>query len=440
MTDSYRDNPELRHLFVRKCRSCNQEIDVLDYGPEKICPHCGKISAPENITQAHIAFRHMEYGEIGHYINGETGNLTLNVDYKKFWLSYILDIGNISNPPTSNAYLYSHLLGNVKGCSERAQREVDNLALLDKNVEVYLWLPHNDANSYLNMFWFSHLFLRFEKVYLVDVYTGEDMENDNYFPGDSLQHKRLLTKDELQAMPAKFWHSSRNEYRMICNGEFRYFDVEDFDELVLSCMDEEFLFYNAIYSRVCDKFKEKEKMHFPWKTFEIVMWELLKRGKIESSGPCDLWGKGGMMLIERNFRPVIACEHHYSKKDLLRILRDALAYGNTYDLYRVLAEDAYLSWDFFEDGFENEGVVQAIEIAGAYLINYCKESVECVLCTDGKENFDPEHLCLLWSREGEEGKQFYVVHVDIEDDKIARILFSPPTPGTDLYAIYDDEN
>ncbi len=439
MSASYPDDPKFRHLFVRRCRNCDQEIDAHEYGPEKTCPHCGRISDPANIKQAHIVFGRNGYSNIDFYINGEEGDLALNVDYKKILLSYVLDVGDISDPPNSNEYWQMQHFGSVQGCVERVQRAIDELGKLDVGVELYLWAHQNDANCYLNMLYFSPLFLRFDKVYLVPTYTKEDRESDNYFPGDSLKRKRLLSKEELALMKTEFERASQGEYRIMRDAELLSYEEGDLDQIVLECMEKEFLFYNVLYSRVVERFKEKEKVFFPWDMFEKIMHRLLRLNLIESDGACEQWGDHCILLIERNFRIAAPQSRLYTEMDLLRILFGALAYGDTYSLYTVLAEDAHLFWDYGNESGKDR-VVQRIEYVSRFLENYKREKIDCVLCTDEKENYSSEHVCVLWICEREEGKQFYVVRISVERNGIGEIVFSPPRPGTTLYVICEEED
>ena len=244
-------------------------------------------------------------------------------------------------------------------------------------------------------------------------------------------------------MSDEFRCSCGSEYRIRRNGELLHYDFEDLAAIALSGAGEEFLFFNVLYARAHDRLMERDGAHFPWEAFEIVMWELLKQGRIESSSPRELWGDEWFAALgEGHFRLAPkASNRRRSKLKLLRILRDALAYGSTTALYGALAEEVSLEGTP-RDTRGREEVVHAIECWGVYLDHYCKEKIECLLCKEKNmiDRTSPNQLCLLWSSEGAEGKQHYFVYADVSGGRIDRIRFLSPDPSVMLYPIYDDEN
>ena len=140
------------------CRQCGGKLELLEFGPEKICPHCGKETAPVHIKEVHINFSDTIYGDPAVLPRDAAHRFVVGVDYLNVCFRLELSMGDISNPPESNSFAYAHRYGSYESMELIVEKHIRKLSQATNDTPVYLWINERDVNAYLNLLKFSNLF------------------------------------------------------------------------------------------------------------------------------------------------------------------------------------------------------------------------------------------------------------------------------------------
>lgn len=426
------------------CRQCGEKLDIFEFGPKEICPHCGKETAPVNIKEVHVNFSDTTYGEPSKLSREASYRFVAGVDYIKVCFSLELSIGDISSPPRSNSFAYAHRYYSYKSMEMILENHIKKLSQAEDDAIVYLWINERDVNAYLNLLKFSALFRRFEEVYLIRCCSEEDMQNDEYEPNDSFSNRTRITRDELDAMTVKYLDvvNLGGEYRIGCYGDVRICSEEYMERFVMDQITDEYLGFNSIYIKVQELFEEATGYIIHYNMVKELVWRLMTKRRVQSKGACEWWGDPSYnnMLSTQSF-----CLNHpkarsYTYDDALEIVCEAFEWGYTYPLYDIIANDAVLK---FEDGVDSfygkDDIIKFIENDGSARIHVNEEKVSCdILRIAEGERYGIGDLCILLCYEQKDSKKnHYVVKVHFENNQIVKIqLFNPIGP---LRLVADEE-
>lgn len=359
-------------------------------------------SEKDQVKTAHIAFSEsdMDMLKFNLYITSRSKGLKKDYVVIPFILS--LSCGDISAPPDSNRNVYSlgHLtLQQEKDILSCSKRKLDKL---EDNVEIYLWKDHLFANTLLNYFYFAPLFKRFKHVWVVDIYKPEQLKTRNYAPFKSLQGKKIVLPEDLDASAEEFAQHKSGEYRVLVNGTIQSFPEDYFDEMVLSCVKSTWQRGREIISHFIDK-QKKIGLVLDYTQEKMILHRMAQKGIIESSHEYG-FAYGAMMMEDVSFR-CARNKKDYTSDEAMNILALAIECGGTARLFDVLAENAIFM------GSNNN------EVKGRQAI--C-DHIEKIAVVQSEKKIS----CSCLVMEGEDGKQIKLTYSDNKDISIIRICFN----------------
>lgn len=257
-------------------------------------------SRKKHIKMAHIAFSDSDMGMLKFNLYINFRSIGLEKEYEVILFDLSLHSGDISAPPDSNANVYSLeylTLQQEKDLLSDSKRKLDEL---DDEVEIYLWRDHLFANTLLNYSYFAPLFKRFRHVWVVDIYKPEQLKTTNYEPFKSLQGKKIVLPEDLDASAEEFGQHKNGEYRVLVNGTIQSFPEDYFDEMVLSCVKSTWQRSRVIISHFIDKQKEKGFV-LGYTQEKMILHRLAQKGFIESNYEYG-FVHGAMMMEDISFR------------------------------------------------------------------------------------------------------------------------------------------
>ena len=418
------------------CRQCGGKLELLEFGPEKICPHCGKETAPVHIKEVHINFSDTIYGDPAVLPRDAAHRFVVGVDYLNVCFRLELSMGDISNPPESNSFAYAHRYGSYESMELIVEKHIRKLSQATNDTPVYLWINERDVNAYLNLLKFSNLFKRFDNVYLIRCCSEKDMENDEYEPNDSFSKKVSVSKEELDSMTIEYNRILElgGEFRIGAYGDVHVCSEEYLEKFVREQITEKYVNFNSIYSKVHDAFKEATGYVIHYNVVEELVWRMMTARKIQSHGACEWWGDSSYnnMLCTQSFHIGSPKKETYTYSDALKIVYDAFAYGYTCPLYEIIAPNAILSIEDSNQLFEGRSnVINYIENDGSARVHVKKQKVSCdILRIAEGERYGIGDLCILLSYECEdETINHYIIKVRFENEHIQEIkIFTAKGP------------
>ncbi len=410
------------------CRQCGGRLDLLEFGPEKICPHCGKETAPVNIKELHVNFSTTIYGEPGRLPRKAKHRFLSGVDYLNVCFRLELSMGDISSPPESNSFAYTHQHSSCESAELDIENYKERLSLAPDDAPVYLWINEREVNAYLNLLKFSDLFERFHDVYLIRCCSEEDMRKNNYEPNDSFENKTRITREMLDAMATEYRSILKKggEFRVGSYGDVRICSEEYLESFVKNQITDKYVDFNLIYIKVREAFEKATGYIIDYHMVTELTWRLMTKGQIRSRGPCEWWGDPSYnnMLITQGFRLRAQKVKAYTYEDALNTLRDAFKFGRTRPLYDVIADNAALKFD--EDAdilYGRDKIIRYIEDYGSFRVNVNEDKVFCdVLRIAEGERYGIGDLCLLLCYESKNAKKVrFVIKVLFLEGQIQAI-------------------
>lgn len=425
--------------FEMNCVNCGSTLKITEWGPNRICPSCGKNTVNVDIKEVHVNFSDTTYGDPAALPRESSNRFIVGVDYLNVCFRMELSVGDISSPPRSNAFTYAHRYGSAQSMDTYVENQLNKLAQANDKVIVYLWINERDVNAYLNLLKFSGLFKRFEEVYLIRCCSEEDMQNDAYEPNDSFANRIRLTNEELDAMTAEYSKivSLGGEYRVGCYGDVHICSEEYLQGFVMKELTNQFLGFNSIYCKVQEAFKAATDYIIHYNMVEEIVSRLIAQGRIESHGACMWWGEScyNNMLCTQSFRISEYQHQAFTYDDVLEVVCDAFEFGYTYPLYDLLDDESTLTngettavgkWD----------VIEFIENDGSYRVHSCKEKVSCNITKveEGKD-YQKDDIYILLNYEKEESNEYWLVKVVFDGNAIRSLDISKPKGGLKLVSI-----
>ena len=442
-------------MLELKCANCGVTLKITEWGPNRICPICGEHTVKVDIQEVHVFFSDLHLQSFDRFINDEEVSAVLQrkrdgkdfhsgIDYLFMHLYYELCIGNISNPPYSNANYYAHHYSSCKSALLRSERASKKLDSVDSTVPIYLWLSDNDVNEFMNLLYFAKLFNRFENVFLVKwIHTEKDFPGSKLTMVKALTEKTKLTAKDLDDLSDKFTKiQGWNAECLVGNSELvEPWSFSRIEEYVLGCMSEKYRGLGNIYSDVLKAIKKDTSYRICYNTVTEAVHRLMMVGKIKSRGACMWWGSSdnNNLLCTQFFCIANRQPRQYSYEDALDIVCDAFEFGYTYPLYDLLNDSSILlkeehsitgKWD----------IIEYIESIGSHRINYCHQNVECDITKveEGKDYQKDDIYILLVYLEYEEEKKLHdswLLKIYFDDNIIHKIEFSKPKGGLRLTAV-----
>jgi len=406
-------------LKYKPCRNCGELVDRMDYYKNKLCPHCGQPSAPKNIKQLHIAFGESQAGYLK--VSSNFDGLEHNIDYKTIFLTYKMDMGDISSCPISNANLYPHSYSLAEECAEFCKKQLEEVCAFDNDVDIYLWAQVNDTDAYLSMLFFAKEFKRFNNVYIVEIYKKGEDARKGYEPISALKDKVKLSTSDLDNMYNEYLRIAGlgDGLRITSEGKTDVYPYDYFDEDVLNCIIKKHKNFNAIFSQVFDYMKKEYDFSISYSQFGEIINRLCIQGKIEPAYNYG-WGLGSAMMLESSFR--LRTNRETPDKFLqMEYLMSAFEYGCTYELYEQLADDVeYYSEDTNKSVKGAKNVIDFFERISV-LLEREASTIKCDFCRPvvNREDYDNNIYILLKYVNRDESS---LVDVRFNNDKINKII------------------
>jgi hypothetical protein len=350
-----------------------------------------------------------------------------------------LSVGDISNPPYSNAFAYAHRYSSAQSMEMYVENQRNKLAQASDDAIIYLWINERDGNAYLNLLKFASLFKRFKTVYLIRCGSEKDMQNDAYEPNDSFVNRSRLTNEELDAMTSEYSRivSLGGEYRVGCYGDVRICTEEYLLGFVMGEMTNRYRGFNSIYSKVQESFKSATSYIIAYNMVEELVWRLMTQRKVRSHGACMWWGESGYnnMLSTQSFRKIELQPRNTSANDALKAICNAFEIGYTYPLYYWLDENSTIT-NGKETVVGKRAVIDYIENYGSYRVNSCKEKASCCITKVEEGNgYQKDDVYILLNYEKDESNEFWLLKAELDGSLIRNIEISKPLGGLKLISI-----
>ncbi len=411
--------------FNLECRQCGKGLRLCEFGPTKICPNCGRITAPPDIKEVHITLGvNKEYPLEYMRMREDAKGYMSGIDYMSINLNYTLDIGDITNPPVSNSFAENHSYMSIEARKKVIRDRKKLLSLAPDTATLYIWIDEESANEYLNLLKFASLFEEFQNIYIIRLKTGE-CEDIKEMLLNGFSERQRLTPCELSDM--------KKEYRRLvrCGGDCRYgryrdihtIRYEELEGLVLSKLTyNSFTSFQRLYSRVANSFKKSKGYILSYSIVKEIVWRLLTKGVIKSKGPCLWWDSDNGHNAEIPTQSFSRCEKENtsSNEDIINLLHDALKYGYTQALYSILADDAVFVFEKREIAGK-ERIISAIEDFGITRIYLHGEILNVYILDDDRQEDRVEYYIGLASESGGRVSKFYYICVVIKDLSITKM-------------------
>lgn len=440
--------------FEENCESCGKSMDFRKWGPNRICPFCGNDTVTVDIKEVHIFFGEHHSQCFTEFIRDEAMDSVLkrngkefrrDIDYLYLRIFYELCMGNISNPPYSNAAYYAHTCGSFKNAQDRVEKQFGEIGKISRSVPVYLWLSDNEPNELMNLLYFAKRFACFDNLFLVRwEHTEEDFDGALHTMIAALEKKERLSLKDLNDFSARFdeiqsWNS---ECRMGNSEVIEPWPFSRLEEYVLATLTEDnYRKFGSIYSAALDAIKRDTSYHITFPMLQEVVHRLMLMGKIWCHGAYMWWGdpRYNNLIYDHEFCLFIPFERTYTELDIIKTVSNAFELGFTYPLFRLLDDDTVL-----EDGEQRVSgkwnVIEHIEVEGSYRANCCKEKVVCHLAqVEMGKDYRIGDIYILVRYEKDDDVESRLVKVLTDGNVIRHIEISDPKGGLCLSIIEGTE-
>ena len=425
---------------------CGKEMDFRQFGPGRICPHCGRESVIVDVKEAHVLFSRLSSDAFSTYINDESldgvlhrngRNYRINIDYRRFFLQYDLTVGNIADPPFSNANCYAHGFASAGSLREAIEHQLESLLQLDESVPIYLWLEDGDSPEHLlNLLFFARCFERFREVYLVRWYHAKNFVGEKKAMLKGLLNRELLTKQELLKMSDRYREiaSLGAEVLVGDSSGVEGWSMRRVQDYVLRFLSSQYQGFSSVFLKIQKAIRKEIGVGIAIDTVKEAFYQLLRSGEIEGENRYALWegANWNSSLITQKFRLKMANDLRCSREEALLSVCYAFGIGNVTQLFRLLGEDAIMVTEGESEGIKGRvAIVEAIENVGSERANVRKEKVAAYLVLYDK---DGEIYPMLRYQRGEE-TEHWVLDICYDGEKIQRIEIHRPHSGS--YAVLD---
>ena len=410
--------------FKEKCVNCGQLLKLGEWGPTHTCPYCGKNTVNVDIKEVHVLFSDMHENGLRHFLSNEYLKDVLGrtekkhyvgVDYHLLILNYGLWIGDISNPPYSNANYYAHNYSSAENAERFIKNQFEKISEIPNNTSVYFWVSDNDdQNALLNMLYFADKFKRFENIFLVRwKHTEKSFDGIKFSMVDALKNKEKLSKQDLYDMSNRFKEIQGWQSECIVGNSQRVepWEISKLEDYVLGCINNKYQNSLCIYSKV---YKKAKKDIFLQINFDMVLEMihlLLLTGKIKGKGSCGWWGNC-LMLCEQQFRLAKQQSETYSFDRVVEFVYNAFEGGYTYFLYNVLDDESVLICENLKL-IGKWKIIEYIENVGAKRVHCEKEKVNCDIL---KKESDTAEIQLCYEKE--EHKEYWTIKISYDGSVI----------------------
>lgn len=380
----------------------------------------------EEIKEVHIIFDSNCQGFFSyflyHYYKNAKKFFLKDVDYKIYDLAFIFD------QPKHTFKLESNKTINDKHDLLTIELNKYNA---DK-VKLFLWYNSENANSILNYMFFAQFFSHFKNVYLVKFNKYKQSSSDIYRLTNSLNNKKRLKANDYKKLFKEYKDLKKEEGFFLVKNE------------KITCYPEDF-FDNIVLSLLSDKYKKGSKLIEEFVTitnerygyvdfclFRVIIDKLCKKDLVEPSEPYDV------LFIPNRLKFKIKKPRKTKIKYLeaLNILAYALENGSTYELYRILTDDAVFYSVSTQTKIEGrEEIIAYIEQKALRRIETNSETKTNFFMPKGiNSNYlEDIKICLYYPPE----QGLDEVKFEFNNGKISKILVNPTKYSiTDLKRIF----
>ena len=418
----------------KTCRCCKREFDIAELGLNGECSECRK-TLNSKIREVHVAFDRSIHNSL--YFGKREVPFELGVDYQKILLEYELCIGDISNPPFSNANAYAHKYSSAAESKKSIEKRIERLNDIPGDADAYLWINDLDINSYLNLCYFATLFKKFKNVFLVRAFS-EDVEKENCEILDYLSNKRRLTHEDLDGFSLKIKSEdiSGADYRVGIRDVIKPCNAAWLGEYALNNTGPKYKVVGQLFSDVYDNIKSDTGYIVSYDVVLSVINHLVLEGRLYSHGDYMWWGDSihnNMLCTQRVRKYHSRNKRPLSKEDALSCVLDAFEVGLTYPLYAILDKDAALEFvDENKTVFGSRKIIEHIENDGTERVCVKRQNVFCeILKVAEGERYGIGEKCIrvIYEQENEGSCSHRIIKIKYDDAKISKIqVFIPYSP------------
>ena len=425
-----------------KCKQCGEEFNNEELGLNGTCSRCRK-GSNEKIREVHVAFDDSIYNNL--YFRGRKNPpFEFGVDYQKVLLDYELCIGDISNPPFSNANAYAHKYSSAKAIEKNIAKRIEKINDVPSNADVYLWISDQNLNSYLNLCYFAPLFKRFENVFLVRI-CSDDIENKDYKILDSLEKKKNVTSEDLDyfSLQIKNKEIAKSDYRIGIRDIIKPCSSEWIGRYILNNSNSRYKETLKIFSDVHDNIKSDTGYIVRCDVVLSAINDLVLDGLLCSHGDYMWWGDShhnNMLCTQRIKKCNLSNSRPLSYEDSLFCVLQAFEMGLTYPLYEILDKDAIIEYvDENKTVCGSRKIIEHIENDGTDRVCVNNQKVFCDIMRIAEgDRYGVGEKCILISYEQQNEVKKRIVKIKYADGKIRRIeVFIPYGP---LRLEYDEDD
>ena len=274
---------------------------------------CESISR-DGIKEIHVYFSTEHKSAFEYFVSDERLNgvwerdsheYEIGEDYERICLSYELCMGDISNPPFSNAELHRHFFGSAEAVEKKNKRQIEKLQNIGNTVPVYLWLDGDSSNGLMNLLYFSAEFFRFDTVYLVRwIHTEKNFDGSLRSMLEALKGKVILTALELEAMSKRF--AIVQELHAECllgdSENIVPWSYEKLEECVLKSASRRYRGVGSIYVDTLKAVKKETSYNISYNAVLEAVYRLTVQGKLESNTVFCPFDRAIGELAELKFR------------------------------------------------------------------------------------------------------------------------------------------
>lgn len=236
-----------------------------------------------------------------------------NQDYKVVKLEYVLNCGNISDAPFSNAAIYEEFFfDNAESIYNQVQNSIEIIYSYNKKVPIELFINSDSANELCNFYYFINVFKDLENVHLN--YFHKEIEevfketiNAKVFDTLYVVDKReKLTKELVEKFSSRWQKlvSNNNAVRECKDRVIKEYSLHQAQSLVLEVFKNEYRRFPKIYGEFMDKYTTSEYFDFDYIAFSYITKTLIDAGLIERTKNTDTQSGCSDIYYEQCFRRI----------------------------------------------------------------------------------------------------------------------------------------
>jgi len=238
--------------------------------------------------------------------------LKRNEDFKVVNLEYVLNCGDISNVPYSNAEIYEDLyFSTPDDIFKEMQSNLNTVLSYNKKATIEFFINTKRSNEFCNFYYFINKFKNIKNIFL-NYYHEETIEVYHEGTGKVLDLKIVIDKKEplTNDMVSKFtekWQElvfNNKAVRECCNGTLIELSLQEAKEKILPVFRKTFRNFPRLYVDFLEKCNADKNFAFDYIIFEYISKKLVESGVVERTYNTNVQSGCGDIYFEQKFRLV----------------------------------------------------------------------------------------------------------------------------------------